>query len=357
MSLTYEKTSLSVRREIISMVFGDTNEDQEEILKLFTNSKLRSRLPNKKVVWKRGVARYPEINHFTGAVTLYNNFLVWKLALNTKIISALTTKYSKNGVDNTLELGMYQGPPTLLVKPSGSGVSSPFMYMFGKYSDQIKYTGLLCISQNVKVNSGGVELLQCFEEYYNILNLFYDFESHSKGKDILYLENKWFNLDEANRIIEDYTSLYNYYIRGISCTLERTIPVEIALLYEKHKFEVKEIYTPMTWETVSSHEGSLHIFSSRQVLRTSSSRDNSARIYIQISIEPKPIGWDSSQDKLDMIESYKTGKFGNWSKPGLRRYLRENSTEYNWRLSTEPKEEKEKKLQFVKQHASFLGVT
>ena len=35
--------------------------------------------------------------------------------------------------------------------------------------------------------------------------------------------------------------------------------------------------------------------------------------------------------KQELINNYKTGKYGNWTKPGLRLFIRENSTEYQWR--------------------------
>ena len=52
---------------------------------------------------------------------------------------------------------------------------------------------------------------------------------------------------------------------------------------------------------------------------------------MQISAEPIPSTWFKTSYHKELQNSYKTGKFGNWMKPGVRRYVKENSTEYKYR--------------------------
>ena len=346
MNTVYDSVAKSVRSEICKMVFGEDADDELK-LQLFTNATLRADLPNKKVVWKRGVARYPEINHFTGQVALYNNLKVLKLATDVRIAAVLAKSYKVS----PSSLSLIHGPPTLIVKPSGSGASPPFIYKFG--SGQ-KYTAVLCVSNNSNSSSGGIEYLTGFETYYDLLSLYYDFNSHCKSDDILYLESKWFPIDEVNRFISDYTSLYNYYERDVSCTSDRAIPIEVMEFYERHKLPVPEIQKQLHWTPIESHQGSLHVFNSRQVIRTSSCRDDRARIYIQIPMEPKPLNWEGSEAQLELIDCYRSGKFGDWQKPGLRRYLRENSTEHTFR--SQDNSESEQRLLLIEANKSLFGL-
>lgn len=355
MSNVYENAARSIRSDIIGMVFGEEDlidAEQEAKMALFTNAKMRRDLPDSRIVWKKGVARYPEINHFTGQVALYNNLNVLKLAGNKKIAEILSSFY-KVPVDT---LGMLQGPPALIVKPMGAGASHPFVHSFGALDDdRQRYTAMLCVSSNAEnAQSGGVELLENFDVYYDLLSKYYDFGAHCKTGDILHLETKWFSIEDANRVIEDYTVLYNYYERNISCTLERAVTFEVSEVYADFKFPVPEVFRPLRWTPMQSRQGSLHVFSSKQAVRTSSNRFEKTRIYMQIPMEPKPEGWEGSEAQRGLKESYDTGKFGDWSKPGVRRYLRENSTEYNYRLGKVA--ENDLREAFVERHRSLFGL-
>lgn len=356
MKTVYDSVAKSVRTEICAMVFEDRDDDEtqdEARLQLFTNAGMRADLPNKKVVWKRGVARYPEINHFTGQVALYNNLKVLQLATDPRIAAVLSKSY---GLPPS-SLGFYHGPPALIVKPSGSGASPPFIYRFGvsrENSSEITYTGLLCVSANINSSSGGVEYLSNFEAYYDLLSAYYHFDSHLKSSEILYLEAKWFTVENANHFIEDYTTLFNYYKRDVSCTSDRAIPYEVMEFYERHKMEVPEIPKQLHWTSIESRQGSFHVFNSRQAIRTSASRDERARIYIQFPMQPKPENWEGSEEQLNLIESYETGKFGDWQKPGIRKYLRENSTEHTFRSQHDV--EREQRLHLIEANKSLFGL-
>jgi len=334
MSDLYDNTASSVRSDIIEMVFGTKTtsvSEQEETLRLFINSKLRTNLANSKIVWKRGIARFPEINHFTGQVALYTNIDVLKMAADPRVSNVLG-KFYKTSSD---QLGLYSGPPAVIVKPMGAGTSHPIVYTFGDLtSEQVRYTAFWCLTSHAERDqSGGLEVLDNFETYFDLLSAVFDFKAHCKSNDLIHLESKWFSVDAANKFIEEYTALYNYYKRDLSCTLEREIPLKTAELYDRYQdmFPVPERFAPMYWKPIASQKGHLVVFSSRQAVRTASNRDQTARIYVQIPLQPRPENWDGSE----LRESYQTGKFGNWAKPGLRRYLRENSTEYNFRTNHE----------------------
>jgi hypothetical protein len=85
-----------------------------------------------------------------------------------------------------------------------------------------------------------------------------------------------------------------------------------------------------------------------------SSKDDISRVYLQIPMEPEPRTWIGSQNQLDLIESYETGKFGNWGKPGLRKYLKENETEVEWRRKRRPRDEFEETQKVIKQNPTIF---
>lgn len=335
------------------MVFGEENREPEEALQMFVNAKLRKGLVDNKIVYRHGVTRYPEVNHFTGGVALYNNMEVLKMSLSDQLVKTVQQRY------NLMEtpIGLYHGPPSLIVKPAGSGISPPFTYWFQDLSEGIKYTTVIPLTEHSSpVNNGELELLEGSEHYFDLLDAWYTFSNHCKVKDILYLETKWFALDEANRIIGQYTMLYNYYVRSIQPPRDIVISTKVRDLFMKHKFEVPVKPVKLTWTPVTTKLGEPIIFSSKQILRTQSSRDDSTRVYIQIPLEPKPKGWDQSVERSVLQKSYESGRFGNWIKPGLRLYLRENSTESNWRDNHETQEEKEARAEFVRSHSELLGI-
>lgn len=345
--------SESIKQELVSMVFGEENRDPEESLRMFVNAKLRKNLPDNKVVYRHGVTRYPEVNHFTGGVALYGNIQVLSLALDEKVLSAVRSRYP----EGQKEIGLYHGPPSLIVKPSGSGISPPFSYWFQDLSEGVKYTGLISLTQHEsEEGSGELEILEGSEVYFDLLNSWYGFSNHCKAKDILYLEAKWFSIDESNKIISQYTMLYNYYIRGINPKGDVIIPVKLRDFYSRNKFEIPIEPVKLKWKVVEMKPGEPLIFSSKHILRTQSSRDERARIYVQIPLEPRPKDWDSSFAKRTLQDSYESGRFGNWIKPGLRLYLRENSTESEWRDSHETQEEKNFRKEFIRSHANLLGI-
>lgn len=353
-----EITSIAdqVKKELVSMVFGEENKDPEESLRLFVNAKLRKGMPDDKIVYKHGVTRYPEVNHFTGGVAFYGNLEVLKLSLSDKVVNAVREKYGISS-DSTEDIGLYHGPPSLIVKPSGSGISPPFSYWFQDLSEGEKYTALLPLTQHSEEeSSGGLEILKGSEIYFDLLNRWFDFSKHCKAKDILYLEAKWFTVTDARKLIAQYTMLYNYYNRGIKPEGEISIPAKVRDFFMKNKIEVPQNVVDLKWVPLETKAGEPIIFSSKQILRTQSARDPNARIYVQIPFEPKPRNWDKSLHKSSLQRSYESGRFGNWIKPGLRLYLRENSTESTWRDKYETKEEKDARDEFIRSNSKLLGL-
>jgi hypothetical protein len=346
-------TASSVKKDLVAMVFGNENRDLEESLQMFVNSKLRKGLSDNKIVYRHGITRYPEVNHFTGGVAMYNNMEVLKQASSEKIIESVRERYgSFDG-----PLGLYHGPPSLIIKPSGSGISPPFTYWFQDLSEGIKYTAVVSLTEHSSDSTHGeLELLEGSEYYFDFLNRWYHFSDHCKVKDILYLEPKWFSLEESNKIIGQYTMLYNYYERSIQPPKDVVISTRVRDFFLKHKLEVPVKHLKLSWIPVVTKIGEPVIFSSKQILRTQSSRDDNTRVYIQIPLEPKPKDWDQSIDRKILQKSYESGRFGNWIKPGLRLYLRENSTESNWRDNHETKEEKEAREEFLRSHSELLGI-
>jgi hypothetical protein len=167
-----------------------------------------------------------------------------------------------------------------------------------------------------------------FDIYYDLLSLVYDFNYHCQEDSILYLE-KWFSMDSANRFLEEYTAYYNLVTRDIPVSLSRSIPVEVKNLYDQHHLTVPEVFNPLHWEDVPMPQGKLRLFSSREAIKTLPGKDKeSARVYVQIPIQKLPKTWNASESRKELEESYKSGRFGDWHKPGKRCYVRENKSEY-----------------------------
>jgi hypothetical protein len=220
----------------------------------------------------------------------------------------------------------------------------------------MKYTAVVSLTTHKSgISSGSLEILNGFSQYFDLLNKYYDFEKHCAGKDVLFLEQKWFSLEGANLLISQYTSVYNYYSRNMSTTSSRTIPSIVQTLYNKWKLEVPIEPIKMTWKEVNLKAGESYIFSSHEALRTTGSKDAHTRTYLQIPLEPRPSSWNEKQSS-QLKESYETGRFGNWIKPGLRRYLRANDTELKYRTKFEKPETKKERLDFVKEHADLFCI-
>lgn len=341
----------SVKNDLISMVFGQENDNPEASLQMLVNSKMRKGLADDRIVYRDGITRYPEVNHFTGATAVYNNLEILKLAVSPEVLEPVKTAYGN------AEVGLYHGPPSLIVKPGGSGISPPFAYWFQDLSPGTKYTAVVPLTEHdSEDNSGNLEILRGSEHYFDLLNLYYNFVQYCKPKDILYLESKWFSIDEANKFLSQYTMLYNYYVRGINPDRETSISTKVRDFYMKHKVEVPQKFVKLEWVLAPLQIGKATVFSSKQILRTRSSQDENTRIYVQIPLEPKPRNWETFSERITLKKSYETGRFGNWIKPGLRLYLRKNSTESNWRDLHETVEEKEARTEFIRTHSEVLGL-
>uniref|UniRef100_A0A6C0CGK6 Uncharacterized protein n=1 Tax=viral metagenome TaxID=1070528 RepID=A0A6C0CGK6_9ZZZZ len=352
-----DQVASSIKYDIVSMVFGPQEKEPEDSLPLFTNSKLRTNMEDKNIVYSRGISRYPEVHHTTGAVAMYNNLAVFKLVTNKKLLNAVSEMYNVDQPnDKQLEIGLYHGPPAPLLKPKGSGVSAPFVYWFQDLSPGMKYTAVVALTNHdSSILSGNLEILTGFDQYFDLLEKYYDFSKHCVGKDVLFLDPKWFSLDDANRFITQYTNVYNYYSRKISPTGNLTIPQNVRTFYTKWHLEVPIKPSKLTWKEVNLVAGESYIFSSHEALRTTASKDEHTRTYLQIPLEPRPASWNEEQ-AMQMRESYETGRFGNWIKPGLRRYLRANNTELSYRNKYENKETKEERIEFVREHSKLFCI-
>jgi hypothetical protein len=337
-----EGISESIGNDIVRMVFGKVNNLDEDLAQ-FTTGEERQNV--NRLVWKDGNSRYPHINRVSGMVGLYENPEVNDLAMSSEIIRIFQDLYP-----NQNEVIYAHGPPIPIVKPLNSGKSSGIIFTMQDTSPGIKYSGILALTNHQNEKTGELEKLQNFDIYYDLLDAFYDFSEHSKGNDVIYLDwehqsKNRFNITDANAIIEEYTSLYNFHVRGIQCTLCREIRWEVARVFEggrgiygkpkrtktSERIDVPEKMLPLSWEKIRMNRGDLYIISSKDVIRTLQNDSKETRIYLHFAMEPKPENWDNSEQKQNLKLGYKTGKFGNWGKPGLRFYLRENSTENRWR--------------------------
>ena len=54
--------------------------------------------------------------------------------------------------------------------------------------------------------------------------------------------------------------------------------------------------------------------------------------------------------------SYRSGKFGNWARPGLRKYLRDNPTESKWRDLNETKKERKERNLFLQENQKIFAI-
>lgn len=307
----------SVNVDLTHIVYGnDLPMSEADLVRCLTDPKLRAKLPNENIVYKDGNSRFPHVNRNTGATAMYMNREVLEVGLQNSVLNMFHKLY---GTD---EVVMTHGPPSLLTKPSGSVCSSGYVYRFQDIAPGDKFTILIPLHKG----GDGIEKLKGFERYFKLLEKFLQFDKHCKYRDVLYLE-RWFDLDEVNYFLEGYTVLYNYYVRGISTPIDRPISRETNNFFKLNKFEVPTTFEPLTWEEVSPVDG-MYIFSSIQALRTLSTKNSETRMFVQVVAEPKPEHWDESEEKQQLQTSYRTGKFGNWTKPGLRLYVRENSVEY-----------------------------
>ena len=310
---------MSIESDIIQMVFGNEMEVSENTMSCFTHTNSRKRLKDQNKIYKDGITRYPEINNSTGTVALYFNLNVLKKAIEGTVLQILEKSYGLSEVDkkNGKTLGLYHGPPSLIVKPLGSSTSQPFIYSFQDLSKGTKYTVVKCESehmQNTGKSNGSFEKLEGFDLYFDILDMYYDFESRVKYMDVFYLDSKWFNIDEAREIIEEYTAYYNYYERNLSCELEREIRTKVVEIYDEKKTVVPTTVVNLEWVALNCAKGTQFVFDSKTVLRTLSNKDTYSRIYVQIPMEPTPKKWNTSNEKKLLITAYKTGKFGNWAR-------------------------------------------
>jgi len=373
----------SIATDIVKMVFGKVSnpgdsESLESDLAQFTTGEERQKA--NRAVWKDGNSRYPHINRVTGMVALYENPRVLNLATSSEVLDVFRKLYDSN------EIIYAHGPPIPIVKPANSGKSPGIIFTFQDTSPGVKYSGILCLTdhsdQNVgpaekreklndfgpktnkKQHTGELQKLTNFELYYDLFDALYNFRQHTRANDIIYLDwgdkKTGFNVQEANQIIEEYTSLYNYYVRNIPSTLHREIRWEVARVFnmsggnsnnKENRPVVPEQMKLLSWETITMSQGDLYIFTSRDVVRTLQNERTHARIYLHFSLEPKHAKWDSSEQKRSLKTSYETGQFGNWAKPGLRFYLRENSTEHRWRQSNG-----EEPLNLSEDKKSILGI-
>lgn len=338
----------NIKKDFVTMVFGESESDVEGLLSLFTNPKLREKNEKGGRVHKNGVSRCPQLNHFTGSIAMYMNPDILNIIGNETIFSKFAEVY---GVEIG-KLGLCHGPPTILIKPNGAGVSPPFVFSFQDLSTSLKYTGLMSLTSHERdYQAAGLQELENFDAYFEILSSFFNFEKHCQEKDILHLE-KWFSVDVANRAIEDYTNYYNLKVRGLAPKLDREIPIEIIKIFESQKFEVPIVPKLLTWKNIPMPMGELKLFSSRQAIRTLAGNTSIARVYVQIPIEPKPEWWEGSSFQKDLDNSYSSGRFGDWSKPGKRKYMRENKTE--WDAMTEVK--LNEAIKIVQKNKSFFAL-
>jgi hypothetical protein len=330
--MNLSKLTEEIKSRFVHMVLGPNTDDIETQLKMFTNPELRKNAKGSKSVHKGGVKRCPHLNHFTGATSIFMNIEVLQLVSQPEIVEAFSSVYNCEQD----RLGLTYGPPTILIKPESSGASPAFVYRFGDDDETLRYTGLMSLSSHKKdATAAGVQKMTGFDTYYDILSLLYDFKHHCQDDSILYLE-KWFSMDSANRFLEEYTAYYNFKISDTPISLSRTIPTEVVELYESYHFEVPEVFNPLRWEDVPMPQGKLQLFSSREAIKTLPGKDKEcARVYLQIPIQKLPETWKNSELRKELEESYKSGRFGDWHKPGKRCYVRENKSEYQALQQTE----------------------
>jgi hypothetical protein len=254
------------------------------------------------------------------------NFELLQLVTNEQTLSRFREAYKCELED----LGMSYGPPTVLIKPDGSGTSPAFVYKFGDSDTSLRYTGLVLLSRHEgETDQGGVQKIAHFETYYDVLSAIYDFNSHCLDSSILYLE-KWFPMDGANKLLEEYTAYYNFRFRDLPLTLSREIAEEIQNLCDENRIPVPQLFTPLEWVDFPVKQGELTLFSSKEALRTLACRDKTcARVYAQIPLQVVDKNWATSELQKELERSYKSGKFGDWLKPGKRSYIKENKCEYD----------------------------
>lgn len=347
--MDYSALSDQVKRKFVKMVFGESDQDVEAQLKLFPQPDLRKKASERKSVHKNGVKRCPHLNHFTGATGMVVNQDILKMACQDEILDKFQRLYNCDKSD----LGMFFGPPTVLIKPDGSGVSPPFVYKFGHAKKHIRYTGLISLSSHDNdADAAGVEKVIGFETYYDLLSEYFKFDDHCQDDSILYFE-KWFSIDKANDVIQTYTEYYNFKTKGTTMRLPHNVTTEIKMLYDKFKFVVPETFVPLYWKAVEMPQGKLVMFSSKELIKTCAGRDaNCARVYVQIPIQPIDSEWIHSDFRSELEMSYQSGKFGDWQKPGKRSYLKENQHEYNAIDSKEIKDV----WSFVQQHKRVFAI-
>ena len=324
-NMDLDRLATDIKKKFVSMVLQKDSQDPEEDLLVFTNQQKRNESCEGTRVYKNGVSRCPHLNQSTGLVAMYVNPPVLNYATDPSILKVFADAYDVK-LD---ELAMCRGPPTIVIKPSGAATSAPFVFDFSGPEERIKFTGVVSLTSHEAepAGTGGIQLLEHFEIYYDFLKLFFSFDD-KKRSDILYLE-KWFSVEVANQAIADYTGCYNHYVRKIKWKGDRPLPRSIADIFKTHKPQVPEDVKYLSWKNLDMRQGELVLFSSRQALRTMNCKDLKARTYIQIAMEPRPPGWTSSSEYAELSSSYNTGKFGDWIKPGKKTYIKENRTEYN----------------------------
>lgn len=336
-----------VKTNLVKMVLGEVT-CVEQQLRLFMNPELRKTNNTTRTVHKNGVKRCPQVNHFTGAMSMFMNIDILKFSTQPEVLGKFAEAYKCE----VPELAMTYGPPSILIKPDGAGMSSPFVYRFGADKDTITYTGLVSFtSHSDEILTGSVQKLTHFETYYDILSSYYNFEEHSSDNSILYLE-KWFSVEGANKVLEGYTNLYNHHVRKEG-KLDKSIPKDVQELFKRLQVTVPERFESMSWVDVDMPIGEFKLFSSREVIRTTSCKDKDcARMYVQIPIQMKSETWDVGSMCKELTSSYISGRFGDWSKPGKRCYLRENKTEQ----TSMKHEEIEEVWRYVSENKDIFGV-
>ncbi|MFS8158947.1 MAG: hypothetical protein ACMG6E_01805 [Candidatus Roizmanbacteria bacterium] len=326
-----QKVTETIADELSSIIFGGSEQlSPKELLQCLTSTKSRVKLGDKRAIWKDGISRFPHVNGSTGMTALYMCKEILKIGFRTDVQEKFKTLYHDEiGSDfvgsNPI---MAHGPPSLIIKPGGAMTSPPYVYRFQDLTEGTKFTILIPLHEA----GDGLQLLTHFETYFDLLAKYFDFNAKSKHGDILYLE-KWFDLRQANQFLMEYTILYNYYVRNIPADRSIKISSKTNTFFKKSSgtaMAVPEEFLQMTWEDLKAKDG-MFVLTSKQAIRTLNSKSDSMRMFVQIAMEPKPPGWDESSEKSALQMSYETGKFGNWHKPGLRLYIRENSTEYDSR--------------------------
>lgn len=324
--------SEDVTKHIFDIVFA--NEDikySSKSMWYFTCANLRKHLKNPDIIYYDGKTRFPYINKHTGFTNVYCIPDLIKLSIDDQIISPFKQLY------NTDENIVYnQGPCYPIIKPYMSEMSPGICYLFDPY--KTTYTGYLDMTHNIsEKDNGELEYLSNFSQYYELLNKYYYFNHYTKGGDLLFLES-WFNLFTANDIIKYITFLHNSSIDEINEVIDN-IPQDILDLYEKFEndgsdeiFDMLDnlpiIPVKMEWLNVKSTIGNLVIFDNKTPIRTIANKKHTTHMYMSVHLVPQSYMTDNQYK--DNYQYYKTGKIGNWIKPGLRYYTRSNMGEYNY---------------------------